>query len=236
MGGRAQDPAGAREGAHPPAGPDRPGAPRVAMGAHREELRVRHRRGPAHARRAVRRPPPAHGAALHARPGLGPGLPELLLHGRPHRRHERAPGATRRHAAGRVARATGRNRALSPAHGLEVQVGVVERQRLQPRLLRELHAGAAGPRRGLLQLRRAPLHGRGAARHQRVLQGRRGRHVPHLLHLRTRRGSDDGHLRHARPRAQGPRRARRAQQDGVGAPPRPLRGGAGGRPAADCEA
>ena len=31
--------------------------------------------------------------------GLGAGLPELLLHGRPHRRHERAPGASRRHAS-----------------------------------------------------------------------------------------------------------------------------------------
>src|SRR5262249_38917566 len=45
--------------------------------------------------------------------------------------------------------------------------------------------------------------------------------------LRTRRGGDDAHLRHARPDAQGPRRARRRVQDGVGAPSRSLRLGAG---------
>ena len=58
-------------------------------------------------------------------PGLGAGLPELLVHGRPQRRHERAPGASRRHVRGDLARAAGRDRALSPAHGLAVQVGVV---------------------------------------------------------------------------------------------------------------
>ena len=47
---------------------------------------------------------------------------------------------------------------------------------------------------------------------------------------RARRGSDDGHLQPARPRAQGPRRARRLLQDGVGAPPRPLRAAAARRP------
>ena len=150
---RAQDAAGAREGADPPARPDRPRAPRAAVGTHREGLRLRRARRPAHARRAVRRPAPAAGAALHVRPGLGARLPELLLHGRPHRRHERAPGASRRHARRRLARAAGRHRALSPAHGLAVPVGVVARQRLQPRLSRQLHAGRSGQRRGLLQLR-----------------------------------------------------------------------------------
>ena len=51
------------------------------------------------------------------------------------------------------------------------------------------------------------LPGGGSARHQRVLQGRRGRGLPHLLDLRARRGGDDGHLQPARPHAQGPRRA-----------------------------
>ena len=55
-----------------------------------------------------------------------------------------------------------------------------------------------------------PFPSGGAARHQRVLQGRRGRGLPHLLDLRARRGGDDGHLQPARPHAQGPRRARRA--------------------------
>ena len=40
------------------------------------------------ARRSVRGPPPAPGAALHAHAGRGAGLPELLLHGRPHRRYD----------------------------------------------------------------------------------------------------------------------------------------------------
>ena len=96
--------------------------------------------GPAAAGRPVRRPPPARGAALHARPGLGAGLQELLLHGRPHRRHARAPGAARHQLRRRLARAARRDRALPPAHGLEVPLGVLARHRLQPRLPRQLHA------------------------------------------------------------------------------------------------
>ena len=38
---------------------------------------------------------------------------------------------------------------------------------------------------------------------------------------------DDGRVQHDGPHARGPRRARRAPQDGVGASPRPLRAGAG---------
>ena len=62
-----------------------------------------------------------------------------------------------------------------------------------------------------------------------------GRRLSHLLDLRARRGGDDGRVQPAGPRTQGPRRAGRGPQDGVGAPPRPLRagtareGGAGGR-------
>ena len=154
---RAQGAAGARKGTDAPARPDRPRAPRAAVGAHREELRLRGARGPAHARRSVRRPPPTAGAALHVRSGLGARLPELLVHGRPQRRHDRAPGASRHHVRGDLARAAGRDRALSPAHGLAVQVGVLVRQRLQPRLRRELHARGAGQGRGLLQLRHAGI-------------------------------------------------------------------------------
>ena len=94
-----KDAAGARKGTDAPARPDRPRAPRAAVGSHREGLCLRRARRPAHARRPVRRAAPAAGAALHVRPGVGARLPELLLHGRPHRRHERAPGASRRHAA-----------------------------------------------------------------------------------------------------------------------------------------
>ncbi len=57
-------------------------------------------------------------------------------------------------------------------HGLAVQVGVLEWQRLQPRLPRQLHAGRTGEGqgRGLLQLRHDELPGGGSARHQPVLQ------------------------------------------------------------------
>ena len=51
------------------------------------------------ARRPVRRPQPADRLSLHARPGLGGRLPELLVPGRPFRRRRRASGAARRHAA-----------------------------------------------------------------------------------------------------------------------------------------
>ena len=182
--------------------------------------------GTAHARRSVRRPSPAAGAALHARSGLGARLPELLVHGRPHRRHDRAPGASRRHVRGDLARAVGRDRALQAAHGLAVQVGVLVRQRLQPRLPRDLHAGGAGQGRGLLQLR----HG-GLSRPRKLpgvsvfYKDDAGDRLPHLLDLRARRGGDDGHLQHARPHAQGPRRTRHG--DGVGATPRSLRAATG---------
>ena len=53
---------------------------------------------------------------------------------------------------------------------------------------------------------RWPLAVGGMARRQRVLQGRRGRCLSHLLDLRARRGGDDGHVQYARPHAQGPRR------------------------------
>ena len=113
-------------------------------------------------------------AALHARPGLGAGLQELLLHGRPHRRHARAPGAARHRLRRRLARAAGRDRALPPAHGLEVPLGVLARHRLQPRLPRQLHRRRDGERQGRLQFRRQAA-GRGDARRQRLLEGRRGR-------------------------------------------------------------
>jgi hypothetical protein len=95
--------AGARKGADPPRRPDRTRTPGPALGADRQDLHVRYVGRPAHAGRPVRRPPPTAGAALHARAGLGAGLQELLLHGRPHRQRDRAPGAARRHLSGWVA-------------------------------------------------------------------------------------------------------------------------------------
>jgi hypothetical protein len=47
-------------------------------------------------------------------------LSKLLVHGRPQRRHEGAPGASRRYPGGRLARTALCHRALSPTHGLAV--------------------------------------------------------------------------------------------------------------------
>ena len=88
---------------------------------------------------------PAARLPLHVRPGVGGGLPELLVLGRQLQRHRRAPGAPRRDAGRGLAGAAREARGLQAAHGLELQVGVVARQRLQPRLSRLLHArGAEG--------------------------------------------------------------------------------------------
>ena len=46
-----------------------------------------------------------------------------------------------------------------------------------------VHAGRTRQGQGLLQLRHDGLPGRRSARHQRVLQGRRGHRLPHLLDL-----------------------------------------------------
>ena len=108
------------------------------------------------------------------------------------------------------------------------------RQRVQPRLRRQLHAGRAWPRARSTTTSACALSRRRGARHQRVLQERRRRGLPHLLDLWARCGGHDGRVQLDGPHAQGPRRARPGPHDGVGAPPRPLRsgtareGGAGG--------
>ena len=79
-----------------------------------------------------------------------------------------------------------------------------------------------------------PFPAEEAARHQRVLQGRCGRCLSHLLDLRTGRGGDDGRVQPPGPRTQGSRRGQPEPHHGMGASPRPLRagtaceGGAGG--------
>ena len=114
-----------REGADAPARRDRPRAARPALGARRRRLRLRCTRRPPLARRPLRRPAAAAGAALHARRWLGAGLPELLVHGRPRRRDDGPPRRPRRLLRRRLARAARRDRALQGAHGLEVPLGLV---------------------------------------------------------------------------------------------------------------
>ncbi len=54
------------KGIHPCARPAQRRAPRPALGEDRQDLCVRHHRGQAHARQAVRRPQPAHRLPFHA--------------------------------------------------------------------------------------------------------------------------------------------------------------------------
>ena len=85
---------------------------------------------------------------------------KLLLHGRPHRRHERAPGASRRHVRGHLAAhrwprssafasAWAGSSSGCPRHGTDFNHDFAV----------ELYAGRAGQgqRRGLLQLRHAAV-------------------------------------------------------------------------------
>ena len=130
---------------------------------------------------------PAHRLPLHVRPGLERGLPQLLVLGRQLQRHRRAPGAPRRVVGRDLAGAAGEAGSLQEAHGLELQVGLLARQRLQPRLSRLLHA--RGAEDGGLQLRsRADLAPSRGARRQRLRQGR-GRATSSTPTPATRAGS-----------------------------------------------
>ena len=71
--------------------------------------------------------------------------------------------------------------------GWRGQVGVVVRQRLQPRLPRVVHAGGDRRRQGHLQLPDRCQRDRRDVRPQRVLQGRGRPDLPHLLVVRARR-------------------------------------------------
>ena len=134
------------EGADAPRRRVGPGAPRPALGARRRGVRVRHRARPADAGRAVRRPLAADRVPLHVRPGLGRGLPELLVDRRPHRPAPCPPRAPRRHVDRGLPGPAAQAARLPGADGVVVPVGVVVRQRLQRRLpgLLDRRAPAAG--------------------------------------------------------------------------------------------
>src|SRR5437867_9049829 len=153
----------------------------------------------------------------------------------------RPPGQPRRHAFGGVAGAAREASGVQAADGVDVSLGVLARQRLQPRLQRLVHRGATargghriqlparrprdgrdgGPgagrqERGQMRNRRAHVHAREAG-HERV-RARGRRRLPHLFHLCARTGRPLGHVPVARPRPQG------AQRDGrLVAPPRRVR-------------
>ena len=68
-----------------------------------------------------------------------------------------------------LARTARRDRALPPAHGLAVPVGVVERERLQLRLPRQLHAEERATATSTTTTTACRSRSRGGAGHQRVL-------------------------------------------------------------------
>ena len=164
--------------------------------------------GRRYARGPVRRAPPASGAALHVRAGLGAGLPELLLHGRPHRRHDRASGASRRHAGRRLARAAGRDRAVPQPHGLDVPAGCRRTAATSTTTSRELHARRDRQGRADYNYGGWPFADEEWPGVSVFYKDDAGRSLPHLLDLWARRRGHDGHLQPARPHAQGPRRGR----------------------------
>ena len=146
MARRAQGAAGQGEGFQPARVTPQRRAARPALGQGREELCVRRPGRQGNAGRPVRRAQPAHRLSLHARSRLEGRLPELLVPRRPFRRRRDPPRPARRDADRRFARAARRDRGLQEAHGLEVQMGVVVRQRLQLRLRRLVHPGGKGLR------------------------------------------------------------------------------------------
>ena len=103
---------------------------RLPMGEGRQGICVRRTGRQRDAGRSVRRTQPTDYLSLHARAGMGGRLQKLLVPGRSFRRRELASAASRRDAGGRLARAAGRDQAISEAHGLAFQMGIVARQRL----------------------------------------------------------------------------------------------------------
>ena len=130
---------------------------------------------PAAAGRSVRRPPPARRAALHARAGLGGGLQELLLHGRPHRRHDSriwrsATSPSLRSRARRSARSSASAGAWAGSSSGCPRTATASTTTSASASRRRRVA----ERQDRLQFRQHAA-GRGDAGRQRVLEGRRGR-------------------------------------------------------------
>ena len=139
----------------------------------REALCLRRPEWTADARRSLRRSQPADRVSLHVRPGSEGRLCRLLLRRGSHRRRHAAHQRTRHHGRGVLARADRADRAVPTPHGLALQVGIVESQRLQQRLPRVVHEGRSRERSHVLQLRETLVPvGRRGARTERFLQGR----------------------------------------------------------------
>ena len=189
------------------------------MGTGREELRLRRSVRPGDAGRSLRRPQPADHLPFHARTRLGRRMQVLLVPGGPLRCHPHSPGASRRELCRGFPRAHAAHPGVSKAHGLAFSLGLGIRHRLPARLRGALHErGTRG--RGQLQLRQEAFRPGGSARPERVLQGRGGRDLPHLLHVCARPRSAGRNVSLPRSGSQGPRRRRTRVHHGMGPAPR----------------
>ncbi len=102
---------------------------------------------------------------LHVRARLHGGLSVLLGDRGRVRRLRRPPGEPRRHAFGGVAGAAREAAGVQAADGVDVSLGVLARQRLQLRLQRLVHRGAAARGGHRIQLpARRPRDGRDTGR------------------------------------------------------------------------
>jgi hypothetical protein len=229
-------PAGAargREGADPAQRRAGAAAAGAALGADRQGVPLRDRRGHGVPRRSVHRTLAAAHLSLHVRARLHRRVPVLLGDRRRLRRLRRPPRQSRRHALRGVAGSARETAGLQAADGLELPLGVVVRQRLQLRLPGGAHQRAVGVGSRRVQLPRGGLAaaaGRGQFRARRVrnehrrnglgdvparrarrerVRARGRRRLPHLLGVRA-RGLDGpvGHVPVARPRAARPQRDR----------------------------
>ena len=124
----------------------------TAVGPDRQGVSIRDRRGKRLAGRPVQRALAAPRLSLHVRARLQGRLPVLLDDRGRVQRLRRAPGEPRRHAFGGIARAAREAAGVQAADGLDVSLGVLARRRLQLRLQRLVHRGAAARGRRRIQL------------------------------------------------------------------------------------
>src|SRR5439155_415325 len=213
--------------------------------ADRQGVSIPDRRGEGLAGRPLPRALAAPRLPLHVRARLHGGVSALLGDRGRVRRLRRPPGQPRRHAFGGVAGAAREGAGVQAADGVDVSLGVLVRQRLQPRLQCLVHRAATARGGHRIQLparagvavtqrrgdgephagdacRRQRGHDRNRPGHVHSREARhervraRGRRrLPRLFRLCAGTRWPLGHVPVARPRAQG------AQRDGnVVAPPR----------------
>ena len=182
---RAERAARPRKRAHPAGRRAGPHSTRVALGADRDGLHLPDRGGPPQPGAALRGAIATRHLQLHVRPGLRGRVPGLLFHRRQLQWGARAPQGPGRHHDLRLTRPAGQAHCLPQTDGVELQLGVQLRERLQLRLRalsdhgdgRHLVRGRAAPgpcppgRR--VRDRRGQLHV-GAPRAERVHQVRMG--------------------------------------------------------------